>query len=84
MIFITLKTIEDAKKLAKICEKYEQEMNVDVITSRYILDGASLFCLMSILGKVVELRPDTDDYLLKTYFLRDIEKIGGYEVRLDE
>lgn len=84
MIFITLKTIEDAKKLVRICERYEEEMNVDVITSRYILDGASLLCLMSVLGKVVELRPDTNDYLLKTCFLRDVEKIGGYEVRLDE
>lgn len=80
MIFMTLKTIEDAKKLSRICETYSDKMEVDVLTSRYTVDGASLLGVMSLLGLIVEIKPITDDYLLKTYFLREVEKIGAYEV----
>lgn len=80
MIFMTLKTIEDAKRLSRICEDYSDKMEVDVLTSRYTVDGASLLGVMSLLGLIVEIRPITDDYLLKTYFLREVEKIGAYEV----
>ena len=78
-----LTTIQDAQKLSRICENYVGKMEVDVFTSRYKVDGASALGLMSLLGKIVEIQPLTDDYLLKTYFLRDVEKIGAYEVKLD-
>lgn len=84
MIFMTLKTIEDVKKLSRICENYSNEMEVDIITSRYTVNGASILGVMSLLGLIVEIKPLTEDYLLKTYFLRDVEKIGAYEVITNE
>lgn len=83
MIFFKMDTLNKAQSLSRICEKYGDKMEVDVMNSRYRVNGASILGLISLLGTTIEIIPLTDDYLLKTYFLRDVEKIGAYEVKLD-
>ena len=84
MIFLKMDTLDKAQNLSQICEKYSNKMEVDVVNSRYRVNGASILGLVSLLGTTIEIIPLTEDYLLKTYFLRDVEKIGAYEMNLDE
>ena len=45
-MIIKINTLEDADKLAKICEKYEED--IDFVVGRYIIDGKSYLGILSI------------------------------------
>ena len=45
-LIIKINTLEDADKIAKICEKYDED--IDFIVGRYIIDGKSYLGILSI------------------------------------
>ena len=77
MIYIKVDTLETANKLVKICENYNNYMEVDILHGRYILDGSNVLAVASLLGNTVEVKPITDDSLLLGYFIKDVKEIGA-------
>jgi len=80
MLFLELKTLDDANNLCKICDRYKNKMNVDVAYGRYIIDGCSILAVSSMIGKIVKICPVSEDNLLVSYFAKDIKSMGGYEI----
>lgn len=78
MIFIKLDSLETVNKLVGICESYKEKMDVDIVYGRFTLDGCSILAVVSCMGNIVKIMPNTDDDLLLSYFIKDIEKIGGW------
>lgn len=80
MFFIKLDTLEQVNAFVNICTKYKDQTDVDVLYGRYILDGCSVLGVSSLIGKIVKIKPSSDDNVLLTYFYRDLEEIGGYKI----
>lgn len=77
MYFMKLETLEDAKSLCKICEKYKDKMFVDIIHGRQVIDGTNLLGVISLIGKIVKIQSNTTDLILRCYFHNDIKEIGA-------
>lgn len=80
MYFMKLATLESAKSLCKICEKYKDKMYVNIIHGRQVMDGTNLLGVTSLIGNIVKIEPITHDDILVNYFYKDIKEIGGYVV----
>ena len=78
MIFINLDKLETVSKLTKICEHYKNYMDTDVVHGKYIVDGCSILGVVSLLGNVVRVVPNTNDDLLLAYFIRELQDIGAW------
>ena len=78
---IKLEDLNVISKLTKICEKYHDEMYVDVLNGRYVVDGASILGVTSLLGNIVTIDPNTNDVELIGSFYKDIKEIGAWEVK---
>ena len=78
---IKLEDLNVISKLTKICEKYKEEMYVDVLNGRYVVDGASILGVTSLLGNIVTIDPNTNDVELIGSFYKDIKEIGAWEVK---
>lgn len=78
---IKLEDLNVISKLTKICEKYKEEMYVDVLNGRYVVDGASILGVTSLLGNIVTIDPNTNDAELIGSFYKDIKEIGAWEVK---
>ena len=77
---IKLEDLDIVSKLTKICEKYHDEMFVDILNGRYVVNGASILGVTSLLGNIVTIDPNTDDTELINTFYNDIKEIGAWEV----
>lgn len=80
MFFIKLDTLEQVNSLVNICTRYKDQTDVDVLYGRYVLDGCSVLGVSSLVGKIIKVKPNTEDKILLTYFLKDLEEIGGYKI----
>lgn len=78
MLFLKLNVPEDVNKFCNICTKYKDKMEVDVKYGRYVIDGCSVLAVSSLIGKLMKICPRTDDELLLTYFIKDVEDMGGF------
>lgn len=81
MLFLKLNVPEDVNKFCNICTKYKDKMDVDVKYGRYVIDGCSVLAVSSLIGKLMKICPRTDDELLLTYFVKDVEDMGGYTIK---
>lgn len=75
MLSYNLDSFESAKKLIGLCEKYKDQMDIDVICGRYIIDACSVLGVHSLIGHMVSLEPQTKDVSLTRTFGEDLERI---------
>lgn len=75
MLSYNLDSFKSAAKLIRLCEKYHDQMEVDVIHGRYIIDGCSMLGVHSLIGHTVSLEPQTDDINILEQFGKDLERI---------
>lgn len=80
MIFIKLKTIDEAKALSNICDTYKERMYIDVSYGRQIIDGTNMLGIISLIGNIIKIDPITHDEDLINTFYNDIKSIGAYKV----
>lgn len=75
MLSFNLDSKESAEKLIRLCEKYRDDTEVDVICGRQTVDGRSLLGVMSLIGHFVTVKPQTDDKSIVERFSEDLERI---------
>lgn len=75
-LFIDLDDLRTVNELCKICDKYRNHFETDIVCGRYIVDGCSVLGVASMLGRKVMIRPLTsgkcDDFVMK------MVSIGAY------
>ena len=75
MLSFNIDSGESARKLIRLCEKYHDQMSVEVIHGRTVVDGCSLLGVHSLIGNMVGIEPQTDDNSLLKQFGEDLEGI---------
>lgn len=75
MLSFNLNSKESAENLIRLCEKYHDDMEVDVICGRQTVDGRSLLGVISLIGHFVTVKPQTDDKSIVERFGEDLERI---------
>lgn len=75
MLSFNIDSRESAEKLIRLCEKYRDDTEIDVICGRQTVDGRSLLGVMSLIGHFVTVKPQTDDMQIVERFGEDLEKI---------
>ena len=73
MLSFNLDSKESAEKLIRLCEKYRDDTEVDVICGRQTVDGRSLLGVMSLIGHFVTVKPQTDNEDVINKFSDDLE-----------
>lgn len=75
MLSFNLSSVDDAGKLTRMCEKYKDQMEIDIICGRQTIDAYSILGVYSLVGHVVSIEPQTDDADLMEIFGEDLERI---------
>lgn len=77
MLNYNLDSVQSAEKLIRLCEKYrdEMELDVDVIHGRQTVDGCSLLGVSSLIGKFVAIRPIGRDNDKIQQFAEELDRI---------
>lgn len=75
MLSFNIDSKESAEKLIRLCEKYRDDTEVDVICGRQTVDGRSLLGVMSLIGHFVTVKPQTDDKNIVERFSEDLGRI---------
>ena len=75
MLSFNLNSKESAENLIRLCEKYHDDMEVDIIHGRQIVDGCSLMGVISLLGNFVTVRPNCEDEEMIQKFSDELEGI---------
>lgn len=75
MLSFNLDSKESAEKLIRLCEKYRDDTEIDVICGRQTVDGRSLLGVISLIGHFVTVKPQTDDKSIVERFGEDLERI---------
>lgn len=69
-----LRDARSAANLSGICQEYKDDLVIDVKCGHYIVDGASILGVASLIGHTVEVLPfGTDDEIVKR-FLKEISE----------
>lgn len=80
MIFMNIDTLQTAEKLTKVCDRYRDNMCIDVEHGRYTVDGCSVLGVFSLSGNIVKVVPNTDDPDILNAFVKEIKDIGGWTI----
>ena len=75
MLSFNIDSKESAEKLIRLCEKYRDDTETDVICGRQTVDGRSLLGVISLIGHFVTVKPQTDDKSVVERFSEDLERI---------
>ena len=77
MLNYNLDSVQSAEKLVRLCEKYrdEMELDIDVIYGRQTVDGCSLLGVTSLIGHFVTIKPVEKDRKKIKSFSEELEKI---------
>ena len=75
MLSYNIDSIESAEKLLRMCERYKDLMDIDIICGRYIIDAYSMLGVHSLIGHMVSVEPQTDNKNLVEQSGEDLEKI---------
>lgn len=73
MLNYNLDSVQSAERLIRLCEKYRDDTEVDVICGRQTVDGRSLLGVMSLIGHFVTVKPQTDNEDVINKFSDDLE-----------
>ena len=79
MYFIKLDDLKTVNQLAKLCEKYKNYMDIDICHGRYIVDGASVLGVASLIGHIVRINPILKEDILIADFFKELKGIGGWD-----
>lgn len=77
--FIHLADIDIVSKFCKICDRYKDKFDIDVIHGRYIVDGSSILGVTSMTGKIVMVDPVNGEEKDVAEFFKEIKSIGAYK-----
>lgn len=75
MLNYNLDTFYAAMQLVRMCEKYKDKADVDVIQGRYTVDACSALAVHALVGHIVTLEIQTNDDQLRAKFAADLKKI---------
>lgn len=75
MLNCNIDSVQSAEKLIRLCEKYHDDMDIDIMHGRTVVDGCSLLGVTSLIGKFVSVVPvgRNEDAIQK--FAEELERI---------
>lgn len=77
MLNYNLDSVQSAERLIRLCEKYrdEMELDIDVISGRQTVDGCSLLGVTSLVGNFVSVVPVGRNEDIIQNFAEELERI---------
>lgn len=75
MLSFNLNSKKSAEDLIKLCEKYRDDVEVEVIHGNQIVNGCSLLGVLSLIGNFVGIKPDSRDERAVQRFAEELERI---------
>ena len=77
MLNYNLDSVQSAERLVRLCEKYrdEMELDIDVIYGRQTVDGCSLLGVTSLIGHFVTVNPIGRDRDKIQQFAEELERL---------
>ena len=63
------------EKLIRLCEKYHDDMDIDIMHGRTVVDGCSLLGVTSLIGHFVTVKPNGKDENAVQRFADELERI---------
>lgn len=75
MLSFNLNSKKSAEDLIKLCEKYRDDVEVEVIHGNQIVNGCSLLGVFSLIGNFVGIKADSRDESAVQRFAEELERI---------
>lgn len=75
MLSFNLNSKKSAEDLIKLCEKYRDDVEVEVIHGNQIVNGCSLLGVFSLMGNFVGVKADSRDERAVKRFAEELERI---------
>ena len=75
MLNYNIDSVQSAEKLIRLCEKYHDDMDIDIMNGRTVVDGRSLLGVTSLIGRFVTVVPNTADKEMLQKFAEELERI---------
>lgn len=75
MLSFNLNSKKSAEDLIKLCEKYRDDVEVEVIHGNQTVNGCSLLGVFSLLGNFVGIKPNSRDESAVQRFAEELEEI---------
>ena len=75
MLNFNLNSKKSAEDLIKLCEKYSDDVEVEVIHGNQTVNGCSLLGVFSLIGNFVGIKPDSRNEDAVRRFSEDLEGI---------
>ena len=75
MLSFNLNSKKSAEDLIKLCEKYRDDVEVEVIYRNQTVNGCSLLGVFSLIGNFVGIKPDSRDERAVQRFAEELERI---------
>lgn len=75
MLSFNLNSKKSAEDLIKLCEKYRDDVEVEVIHGNQTVNGCSLLGVFSLIGNFVGIKPDSRDESAVKRFAEELERI---------
>lgn len=75
MLNFNLNSKKSAEDLIKLCEKYRDDVEVEVIHGNQIVNGCSLLGVFSLIGNFVGIKADSRDESAVQRFAEELERI---------
>lgn len=76
MLSYNLDNFEAASRFLRMCEKYNDQMEIDLTWGRYTVNAFSILGVHSLIGHIVTVVPQTQDEDLIFLFERDLKEIS--------
>lgn len=78
MLYIQIDSLDTVNKLCSLCDRHRDDFYVDLVHGRQIIDGCSIIGVTSLVGKIVNVKPITEDENNLEKFYDEIIQIGGF------
>ena len=75
MLNLNLNSKKSAEDLIKLCEKYRDDVEVEVIHGNQTVNGCSLLGVFSLIGNFVGIKADSRDEDAVRRFAEELERI---------
>ena len=75
MLSFNLNSKKSAEDLIKLCEKYRDDVEVEVIHGNQTVNGCSLLGVFSLIGNFVGIKADSRDESAVQRFAEELERI---------